>query len=204
MRCHTGPESNKGLLTLRAYHQPRPNAPGPQHFAATCCTNATGKRATRPLTSISTAGKPGGSDPLAITCSGRFERETPFRCSEQGVIEQGVALMSFHPHAHPVFLWVSAAAQEGYYGRAGGALGAYQAGVYEALLMPTSIPTGSLAFPLAPSTQPSSRETKRPSGSPSCAPSGRRSPQPAARLGCPRHPRLRSERRRASVALQPA
>jgi hypothetical protein len=41
----------------------------------------------------------------------------------------------------------------------GGALGAYQAGVYEALTKPTSVPTGSPASPSAPSAQSLSRET---------------------------------------------
>lgn len=44
----------------------------------------------------------------------------------------------------------------------GGALGAYQAGVYEALAEANINPDGSPASPSAPSTQPSSRETSRP------------------------------------------
>jgi hypothetical protein len=58
----------------------------------------------------------------------------------------------------------------------GGALGAYQAGVYEALAEASINPDWVAGVSIGASTQPSSRETKRASGSPSCAPFGRRSP----------------------------
>ena len=51
----------------------------------------------------------------------------------------------------------------------GGALGAYQGGVYEALAEAKSIQTGSPAYRLEPSTLPSSRETRPTAGSIGCA-----------------------------------
>jgi hypothetical protein len=41
MRCHTGPEKQRGIVTLRAYHQLRQRTRTGKHLAATCCTNAT-------------------------------------------------------------------------------------------------------------------------------------------------------------------
>ena len=54
----------------------------------------------------------------------------------------------------------------------GGALGAYQAGVYEALAEPIFIPTGSPASRSAPSMRPSSQVTRRNPVSIGCASSG--------------------------------
>ena len=86
----------------------------------------------------------------------------------------------------------------------GGALGAYQAESTRLLRRQISIPTGSPASQLAPSTQPSSRETSRPSGSRSCAPSGRRSPPTRCSTGLPpATPSLRKAtcRGRSSISL---
>ena len=65
----------------------------------------------------------------------------------------------------------------------GGALGAYQAGVYQALAEADFIPTGSPASRSAPSTPRSSPATRPRRASTSCARSGRKSPH---RHGIPR------------------
>jgi hypothetical protein len=44
MRCHTGPEKQRGIATLRAYASLRKHTRAAKHLAATCCTNATETR----------------------------------------------------------------------------------------------------------------------------------------------------------------
>src|SRR6266545_8005795 len=44
MRCHTGPEKQRGSSALRAYASLRKHTRAAKHLVATCCTNATETR----------------------------------------------------------------------------------------------------------------------------------------------------------------
>ena len=86
----------------------------------------------------------------------------------------------------------------------GGALGAYQAGVYEALAEADIHPDWVAGISIGAINAAIIAGNSRPSGSRSCAPSGRRSPPTRCSTGSPPLDAARSERRPAARALQPA